>query len=76
MPPCDISLTSHNNGRVICHYCAYEEGMPKLSFLWVEIHCCFGTGRKVEELVKGIPHARTLRMDTDTTKQRVDMKPS
>ena len=23
-PHCDVSLTSHRNGRLICHYCGYE----------------------------------------------------
>lgn len=72
-PHCDISLTSHNNGRVICHYCAYEEGMPKrCPSCGSKYIAAFGTGtQKVEELVKKeFPHARTLRMDTDTTKQK------
>ena len=23
-PHCDVSLTSHNNGKLVCHYCGYE----------------------------------------------------
>ena len=23
-PHCDVSLTYHNNGRLICHYCGFE----------------------------------------------------
>ena len=23
-PHCDVSLTEHNNGKLICHYCGYE----------------------------------------------------
>ena len=23
-PHCDVSLTAHRNGRLICHYCGYE----------------------------------------------------
>ena len=69
-PHCDVSLTAHNNGRLLCHYCGYEVPTPK--------HCpkcgspyiaAFGTGtQKVEEYVrKEFPMARVLRMDTDTT---------
>ncbi len=69
-PHCDVSLTSHNNGRLLCHYCGYEVQTPK--------HClkcgspyiaAFGIGtQKVEEFVKKeFPMAKVLRMDTDTT---------
>ena len=27
---CDISLTSHINNKLLCHYCGYEEGMPTI----------------------------------------------
>lgn len=69
-PHCEVSLTFHKSGKLICHYCGYEELMPK------ECPSCsskyiaaFGTGtQKVEELVKKeFPSARILRMDTDTT---------
>lgn len=72
-PHCDVSLTSHNNGNLICHYCGYEESFPK------ECPACgskyiaaFGTGtQKVEEMAKKeFPGARILRMDTDTTKKK------
>ena len=23
-PHCDVSLTAHNNGKLVCHYCGYE----------------------------------------------------
>ena len=69
-PHCDISLTQHNNGKLVCHYCGYEILQPK--------HCpscsspyiaAFGIGtQKVEEYVaKEFPQARVLRMDMDTT---------
>ena len=72
-PHCDVSLTYHNNGKLVCHYCGFERDMVK---------CCpdcgspyimaFGTGtQKVEELLKAeFPSARVLRMDHDTTKQK------
>lgn len=70
---CDISLTSHNNGTIICHYCGYEERLPTLCPVCGSKYiAAFGTGtQKVEELVKKeFPNARVLRMDTDTTKQK------
>ena len=24
-PHCDVSLTSHRGGKLVCHYCGYEE---------------------------------------------------
>ncbi len=72
-PHCDISLTSHNNGKMICHYCGYEEQQPGLCpSCGSRYIAAFGTGtQKVEELVKReFPYARVLRMDTDTTKNK------
>ncbi len=72
-PHCDISLTSHNNGRVLCHYCGHEEVIPNLCPACGSRYiAAFGTGtQKVEELVrKEFPRARVLRMDTDTTKNK------
>jgi primosomal protein N' (replication factor Y) len=72
-PHCDISLTSHNNGSMVCHYCGYSEkqpgNCPTCSSKYI---AAFGTGtQKVEELVKKeFPEARVLRMDTDTTKNK------
>ncbi len=72
-PHCDISLTSHNNGNMVCHYCGYSEkqpgNCPSCSSKYI---AAFGTGtQKVEELVKReFPGARVLRMDTDTTKNK------
>jgi len=70
---CDISLTSHTNGRLICHYCGYEEAMPNLCPVCGSKYiAAFGTGtQKVEDLVKReFPNARVLRMDADTTKNK------
>lgn len=72
-PHCDISLTSHNNGQLVCHYCGYEEGMPRLCPECTSPYIAgFGTGtQKIEELVKKeFPMARVLRMDTDTTRRK------
>ena len=28
-PHCDVSLNLHNNGKLVCHYCGYEQPMVK-----------------------------------------------
>ena len=69
-PHCDISLTSHVNGKLICHYCGYEVYKPNTCpSCQSKYIASFGTGtQKVEEYVnKEFPSARVLRMDTDTT---------
>ena len=72
-PHCDVSLSWHSNGKMICHYCGYEEP---------EAHVCpecgsryisgFKAGtQKIEMLVKKrFPKARVLRMDFDTTRKK------
>ncbi len=72
-PHCDISLTAHNQGNMVCHYCGYEEAAPKLCpACGSKYIASFGVGtQKVEEYVrKEFPQARVLRMDMDTTKQK------
>lgn len=70
---CDIALTSHIHGKLVCHYCGYEERMPEICPACGSRYIAtFGTGtQKVEELVRReFPYARVLRMDTDTTKAK------
>lgn len=70
---CDIALTSHMQGKLICHYCGYEEAMPAVCpACGSKYIAAFGTGtQKVEEMVRReFPQARVLRMDTDTTKAK------
>lgn len=70
---CDISMTYHNNGYLVCHYCGETERVkntcPQCGSTYVK-H--FGTGtEKVEEAVKHyFPKARVLRMDVDTTRKK------
>lgn len=70
-PHCDISLTAHNNGRLVCHYCGYTEPdkklCPKCGSKYIG---GFKVGtEKIEQAVKEVfPAARVLRMDFDTTK--------
>ena len=69
-PHCDVSLTSHAGGRLICHYCGYEQKAPtvcpKCGSKYI---AAFGIGtQKIESLTKQLfPEARVLRMDADTT---------
>lgn len=74
-PHCDVSLTSHRNGKLICHYCGYETpdvkqcpvcGSPYIGGFKA------GT-QQIESLVqKRFPGARVLRMDADTTRKKDD----
>ena len=72
-PHCDVSLSQHNNGRMVCHYCGYEEPVPKVCPSCGSKYIGgFKAGtQKVEELVqKQFPEARILRMDFDTTRTK------
>lgn len=72
-PHCDVSLSLHNNGKMICHYCGYEQAAVKIC-----PHCgsaavgAFRMGtQKIEELTaKLFPDARILRMDYDSTRKK------
>lgn len=69
-PHCDISLTEHNNGKMMCHYCGYVQPKvtlcPKCGSKYIS---GFRAGtQQVEEMIKKkFPSARVLRMDMDTT---------
>lgn len=72
-PHCDISLTWHNSGKLVCHYCGFEQISPKTCPSCLSPYiAAFGTGtQKVEDMVKKeFPMARVLRMDADTTKNK------
>ena len=69
-PHCDVSLTYHNNNRLICHYCGYSIPMPdRCPQCGSGYIGCFGTGtEKLEEAARStFKGARVLRMDMDTT---------
>ncbi len=69
-PHCDISMTLHNTGKLVCHYCGYSEQKPeKCPKCGSPYISSFGLGtQKVEEKLKDLyPSARILRMDADTT---------
>lgn len=74
-PHCDITLTYHNVGKLVCHYCGYETSMPntcpKCNSKYI---ATFGTGtQKIEDMVKKMfPNEKVVRMDADTTKRKND----
>ena len=72
-PHCDVSLSEHRGGRLICHYCGHEERMIKTCPSCGSPYIGgfrMGT-QQVEDLVKKrFPQARVLRMDLDTTKNK------
>ena len=72
-PHCDVALTEHTNGRLMCHYCGYEQ--PRVT----ECPACgspyiggFKAGtQQIEQVIhKNFPEARVLRMDYDTTRTK------
>ncbi|MDD5901579.1 MAG: primosomal protein N' [Lachnospiraceae bacterium] len=72
-PHCDVTLTLHKGGRLLCHYCGYESQQPKVCPACGSKYIgLFGTGtQKVEEAVlKEFPGTKVLRMDADTTKNK------
>lgn len=72
-PHCDVSLSAHRGGKLICHYCGHEEP---------QVNICPSCGsryiggfragtQQIEEMVKRMfPEARVLRMDMDTTRTK------
>lgn len=72
-PHCDVSLSQHKNGKLICHYCGYERAgvtiCPECGSKYI-LGFKAGT-QQVEESVKRLfPQARVLRMDADTTRKK------
>ena len=70
---CDVSLTSHRGGKLVCHYCGYEEKMHEVCPECGSKHIGgFRAGtQQIEDLVKAeFPQARVLRMDMDTTREK------
>ncbi|MGN0297965.1 MAG: primosomal protein N' [Lachnospiraceae bacterium] len=69
-PHCDVSMTLHNNGSMVCHYCGYHSWVPKkCPYCDSPYIAAFGLGtQKVEAMARQqFPTARILRMDMDTT---------
>lgn len=72
-PHCDVTLTLHRDGRMMCHYCGYTirqpERCPSCGSPYI---APFGTGtQKIEAMTaRMFPQARILRMDLDTTSRK------
>ena len=72
-PHCEVSLSLHKGGRLVCHYCGYvrpgvrecpECGSPYISGFRA------GTEQIEEHLKMRYPWARVLRLDADTTTKK------
>ena len=72
-PHCDVSLSEHNNGRLLCHYCGYETVKPQTCPICGSAYIGgFKAGtQQIEKVVREFfPGIRTLRMDFDTTRTK------
>ncbi len=72
-PHCDVSLSEHRGGRLVCHYCGYEEKKPRTCPSCGSGYILgFRAGtQQIEEKLKEIwPGIRVLRMDGDTTRTK------
>lgn len=72
-PHCDVSLSEHNNRRLVCHYCGYETVKPeKCPVCGSPYIGGFKAGtQQIEQVIKkDFPIARVLRMDFDTTRAK------
>lgn len=72
-PHCDVSLSEHKGGKLVCHYCGYEtpnvKQCPSCGSKYVSGFRA-GTQQIEEKLKEMYPQARVLRMDADTTKKK------
>lgn len=77
-PHCDVSLSEHKNtGKLVCHYCGYEEERHKLCPKCGSKYLLgfkAGTEQIEEEVLRLFPEAKTLRMDADTTRLKGSME--
>ena len=71
-PHCNVSLSQHKQGHMVCHYCGYKTAYTG--------HCCkcngtlkslgAGTQKIEEEAAALFPEARIARLDSDTAQNR------
>ncbi len=72
-PHCDISLSEHKNGKLVCHYCGHEEIKPPVCPTCGSKYLLgfrAGTQQIEEQLYQLFPGISVLRMDGDTTKKK------
>lgn len=72
-PHCDVSLSRHAGGKLVCHYCGYEtrdvEKCPSCGSTYI-LGFKAGTQQIEQQLYQYFPGIRVLRMDGDTTRQK------
>jgi len=72
-PHCDVSLSQHRGGRLVCHYCGYETEnvniCPECGSRYISGFRA-GTQQIEERLQAMFPAMRILRMDADTTRAK------
>lgn len=72
-PHCDVSLSEHRGGKLVCHYCGYEQSAvkkcPSCGSPYI-LGFKAGTEQVEEQVRKEFPEARVLRMDADTTRKK------
>ncbi len=77
-PYCDVSLTYHltsnlSSGKLICHYCNFRQTQPQdCPQCGSKAFRYFGSGTQkiTEEIAKLFPKLRTIRFDSDTTRNK------
>ncbi len=71
-PHCNVSLSYHKDGRMICHYCGHTErytgNCSKCSGSLMSLGA--GTQKIEEEAAMLFPHARIARLDSDTAQNK------
>ena len=72
-PHCDVSLSHHRDGSLVCHYCGYTTKMvkncPECGSKYIG-GMRAGTEQVVEKLHEEFKGVKTLRMDMDTTRKK------
>ena len=73
-PTCGIALTYHKSDNMLkCHHCDYVEPYPEICPECGSKHLLktgFGTEKIQEEVERLFPSARTLRLDSDSAKNK------
>lgn len=72
-PHCDVSLSQHLGGRMVCHYCGYEtrqpQKCPECGSAYI-LGFKAGTEQIEQQLLSRFQGIRVLRMDADTTRKK------
>ena len=72
-PHCDVSLSEHRDGKLVCHYCGYErpgvKNCPECGSKYI-LGFRAGTQQVEEAVYKEFPGAKVLRMDADSTRTK------